>query len=50
MAGCSKAGVWFKVICDEKKKKEMMTKQCATGRLHKASSEKANMREAGDGQ
>jgi len=26
MAGCDKAVVWFKVICDEKKKKEMMTK------------------------
>ena len=50
MDGCGKAVVWFKVICDEKKKKEKMTKQGDTGRLHKASSDLANMREAGDGQ
>jgi hypothetical protein len=36
--------VLSKVICEKVKKEKMMTKQCATSRLHKASNSMANMR------
>jgi hypothetical protein len=49
MDGRGKAVVRFRVI-SENGREEKMTKQGDTGRLHKASSNLANMREAGDGQ